>query len=75
MNSLIEPSWRKSTFSGGGGNCVEVANPWRKSTRSENSCVEVAGNTAVMVRDTKLGDASPVLTIAPGAWKAFVTSL
>ena len=75
MNSLNAPSWRKSTFSGGEGNCVEVANPWRKSTRSVNSCVEVARDSVVLVRDTKLGEDSPVLAVTPAAWTAFVNRI
>jgi uncharacterized protein DUF397 len=50
--------------------------PWRTSTRSQNgqSCVEVAplpdGGWAV--RDTKLGDNSPVLTFRADEWEAFI---
>lgn len=50
---------------------------WRKSTRSniEGSCVEVryADRTA-QVRDSK-DRPGPVLTFAPAAWSAFVTTL
>ncbi|MEV0055670.1 DUF397 domain-containing protein [Saccharopolyspora shandongensis] len=52
--------WRKSSRSGGtGGACVEVA-----------LVVNAAG-----VRDSKLGDASPILPFAPGAWSAFLTAV
>ncbi|MBB5913553.1 hypothetical protein BJY24_002420 [Nocardia transvalensis] len=49
--------WRKSTYSGPDGNCVEVA-------------FLVDGNVAV--RDTKDGGRGPELAFAPGAWDAFV---
>lgn len=37
-------SWRKSSRSGNGGNCVETMITWQKSSRSGNggNCVEVA---------------------------------
>ena len=69
-------NWRKSTRSGNTAGCVEVAN-WRKSSRSGNTaeCVE-AGNTSavVAVRDTKLGESSPVLSFAPAQWRTFILS-
>ncbi|RKR85895.1 uncharacterized protein DUF397 [Micromonospora pisi] len=50
---------------------------WRKSTKSGNNggaCVEVADNLPgrVLVRDTKDRDGG-TLTIAPDAWRAFVS--
>lgn len=52
---------------------------WRKSSRSATSgeCVEVgtsASTVAVGVRDSKLGEDSPILTFKPGAMAAFVTT-
>lgn len=43
MNDRLT-GWRKSSFTGGSGNCVEVAAGWRKSSYSDvnGSCVEVA---------------------------------
>jgi uncharacterized protein DUF397 len=37
-------TWRKSSHSGNGGNCVETMLTWQKSSRSGNggNCVEVA---------------------------------
>jgi hypothetical protein len=51
--------WRKSSRSGDQGNCVE----WRKSSRSGDNgqCVETRSHEGVMqVRDSKLGDGSPI---------------
>lgn len=50
---------------------------WRKSSRSNGQggdCVEVADNLAgvVLVRDTKNRDGG-TLSIAPEAWRAFVS--
>lgn len=55
-----EARWRKSSYSGtNGGGCVEVGN----------------GNHSVMVRDTVLGESSPVLKISRQTWREFLTSL
>lgn len=68
-------NWHKASYSsGGGGNCVEVG-VWRKSgySTSNGSCVEIAGeDTGVAVRDTKLGEDSPVLHYTPAEWDAFI---
>lgn len=74
MSSVNAHTWRKSSFSGNSGNCVEVAD-FRKSSHSEQSCVEVGSTTEVLVRDTKLGEDSPVLRVAPEAWKSFLASI
>jgi hypothetical protein len=50
---------------------------WRKSSYSQaqNGCVEVGSNpTVVGVRDSKLGDASPVLTFSRKRFAAFLAS-
>jgi Domain of unknown function (DUF397) len=50
---------------------------WRKSTYSDangGSCVEVASDNGVMVRDTTDRDGATV-EFAAGAWAAFVTRL
>ena len=49
--------WRKSSRSNGGGNCVEVA---------------LHGRGTSAVRDSKLGEASPVLPFAADAWASFL---
>jgi hypothetical protein len=69
-------NWRKSSRSGNTAECVEVGN-WRKSTRSgnEGDCVEAGNSSAnVAVRDTKLGESSPVLSFAPEQWRTFILS-
>jgi hypothetical protein len=54
-------NWRKSTFSNGnGGGCVEVAD------------LPDGGRA---VRDTKLGEASPVLWYTKGEWEAFLAGV
>ncbi|MCC3762907.1 DUF397 domain-containing protein [Glycomyces sp. TRM65418] len=67
-------SWRKSTRSGASNSsdCVEVRRAWRKSTRSgstdSSDCVEVSlcgDSDGFHLRDSKLGDASPVFDLTP----------
>jgi len=63
--------WRKSSRSGGqqDSQCVEArVAPWRKSSRSsgaQNSdCVEARpASTGFQVRDSKLGDGSPIFDL------------
>jgi Domain of unknown function (DUF397) len=50
-------SWRKSSLSSGGDNCVEIA---------------VATDGSVGVRDSKQRGEGPVLEFTPGEWEAFV---
>ncbi|GII83333.1 hypothetical protein Ssi03_13230 [Sphaerisporangium siamense] len=56
---LRSACWRKSTFSGDTGNCVEVAS-------------NLPGLRAV--RDSKV-PAGPALAVSPAEWSAFVTGL
>lgn len=52
---------------------------WHKATRSNDNgnCVGVASNLpgVVHVCDTKLGTASPVLTVPDAAWNTFTAAL
>jgi hypothetical protein len=76
---LTGATWRSSTHSDGGGNCVEVAEgfPWRTSSYSDGGgdCVEVADGfpQVVPVRDSK--NPGPVLVVPADAWAAFIGSL
>lgn len=75
-------TWMKSTRSGPWtDNCVEVAFAttddvdFAKSSFSTANaqCMEVGATPDVVyVRDSKLGDESPVLTFTPGEWTAFI---
>jgi hypothetical protein len=53
---MIQYDWRKSSYSGGQGNCVQVADI------PENSCA---------VRDSK-DPAGPVLRFSADSWRAFI---
>lgn len=72
----VAVTWRKSSYSGGeGGQCLEAAVTWRKASHSSGEggeCVEVARCAEVVhVRDSK-DVARPALSVAPGAWGAFL---
>lgn len=61
--------WRKSTYSTANGACVEFR---RASQCNGGTCTEVAVcPDGVLVRDSQLGDGSPVLSFGAGAWQAF----
>ncbi|MGH8792199.1 MAG: DUF397 domain-containing protein [Stackebrandtia sp.] len=66
----ISGPWRKSSRSTGtSGSCVEarMTGEWRKSSRSggtSGTCVEARMSGRVLqVRDSNLGDASPILDL------------
>ena len=76
---LSRAVWRKSSYSGQDGNCVEVARAeWRKSSYSGQSgnCVEVARHlpARVAIRDSKSPD-GPSLLVSPETWRAFLLTL
>ncbi|MEU6133200.1 DUF397 domain-containing protein [Saccharopolyspora sp. NPDC047091] len=52
-------AWRKSSYSSGNHNCVEVA----------------IGNAGIGVRDSKLGATSPVLAFGHGAFADFLAAI
>jgi hypothetical protein len=54
---MDDRAWRTSSYSGGQGNCLEVA------TRHH-------GNRVILVRDTK-DRTGPVLRFSPAAWRRF----
>lgn len=51
---------------------------WRKATASqgENACVEVAAAPDWFgVRDSKLGEGSPIIAVTSSAWSTFLSSV
>jgi hypothetical protein len=85
---MLSEEWRKSSRSGDNTNqqCVEarfapgLTEEWRKSSRSGNNtnqqCVEArALDHVVQVRDTKLGEDSPILGASPADWRGFLAAV
>lgn len=71
-----EPAWQVATYTGGNGNCVEVAS-WRVATYTggQGNCVEVGdANRAIIVRDTKDRDGG-TLTFSADAWREFTAAI
>ena len=67
-----EITWRKSSYSGGNGECVEIG--WRKSSYSGGSgeCVEIGWpDEAVAIRDSKNPD-GPTLNFPTHGWRDFL---
>lgn len=60
MSSMPTDAWRRSSYSGGGNACVEVA---------------ALSDDRVGVRDSKLGDRSPVLTVPAAVFADFIDSV
>lgn len=56
---LSRATWTKSSYSGNNNGCVEVAHL----------------DGQVFVRDSKLGEASPVLAFTPHEWVCFVSGV
>jgi Domain of unknown function (DUF397) len=59
MNEHKLADWRKSSYSGDGNSCVEVA----------------AANPVIGVRDTKRNGRGPVLQFSATAWREFLTQV
>lgn len=53
--------WRKSSFSNGGDNCLEVSAP--------------SAGGLVGIRDSKLSDDSPVLVVASSQWRELLIEI
>lgn len=61
MNSHdLTPQWRKSSRSNGAGACVEVAS----NIPSHN-----------LIRDSKLGDGSPILSLTPSQFTSLMDAI
>jgi hypothetical protein len=73
---MMSTEWRKSSYSGNSGNCVEVR--WQKSSHSgpNGNCVEARASAPgrVAIRDSK-DKAGPRLTVNDRAWDAFVRGI
>jgi Domain of unknown function (DUF397) len=59
IGTMPDTAWRKSSYSGGSGTCVEVA--------------DLPAGRAV--RDSKLGDHSPVLAVPTGQFTALLEAV
>ncbi|WP_422770897.1 DUF397 domain-containing protein [Plantactinospora sp. WMMC1484] len=71
-DQLDEVTWRKSSYSGDQGACVEFALLGRAG--DAGAAHAGAADAAVAIRDSK--DATgPALLFAPTAWTAFTTAL
>lgn len=67
-------TWRTSSYSSNGGNCVEVG--WRTSSHSTNGgdCVEVAVQGGVLIRDTKDREGG-LLAVPASGWRELLSRL
>ncbi|MYV51188.1 DUF397 domain-containing protein [Streptomyces sp. SID3212] len=76
---LGHATWRKSSFSGDQGNCVEVADgvPGRRVEASDGVSGRVRDapvTLMTLVRDSK-SPAGPRLAFSAGAWASFLTAV
>jgi hypothetical protein len=67
-------TWRKSSYSTNGDECVEVG--WRTSSHSTNGgeCVEVLPGSEVLIRDTKDREGG-ILTASATTWSELLSRL
>jgi len=68
-------AWRTSSYSGNGGDCVEVG--WRTNSYSGNggNCVEVApAPGGILVRDSK-DPAGHALAVTTAGWQTFLATV
>ncbi|GAB3994027.1 hypothetical protein GCM10029992_07300 [Glycomyces albus] len=77
---MLSREWQKSTRSQAQGDCVEVrlGPEWQKSTSSQpqGNCVELRQHAdMVQIRDSKLGDASPILDLDTATFTALLADL
>jgi hypothetical protein len=75
MTSEYFTGWRKASYSGGNGDCVQVG--WRTSSHSDahGNCVQVrAGERVIGVRDTKERGRGPLLEFPAAAWRSFIAT-
>lgn len=81
-SNCLEARWAKSSYSACNGNCLTAR--WHKARASVNNgaCLQARvilhwltfwrRPRVVQVRDSKLGEASPILEFSPGAWMEFI---
>lgn len=69
---MSEPTFFKSSYSGGGNNCVEIAFHKSSYSGSSDTCVEVAETpTATLIRDTQNRSLGHI-DITPREWSALI---
>lgn len=61
VSDVIGHGWRRSTYCGANGTCVEVT--------------ELPGTGFIAARDAKRGDRSPILTFDRAEWSGFINRL
>ena len=73
---MLNHEWRKASASNPAGNCLQAR--WtRASFCSADGCLEVRqrDNGTVEVRDSKLGDDSPILRFSREEWDAHLAGV
>jgi len=72
--------WRKSSYSGDGNSCVELAATGPGGSRPGGHAASRPGGHAasrprIGVRDSQANDCSPVLEFGVGAWQEFLNRI